>query len=324
MMKRFWILFVALVVIFGGAMLLLKGASAEGEQLPDPTVYLSGGTFVITSTAVPVAVNSQTLTQTVEIEGYVFWGGPSIVPETVVTEILITAGTRVEWVSVWDLRASEVYTDENGVNLMTNGEDWGQTGLAVYRPQADFQVYTLSGWGYNLQVPEGTKFWNYESKKWQTDGYYGYFTSLLVPIPVPEPPVSTPTPESESYTIFLPFVSSDRPPACLETSPFEVLGWQVPEGYAVCSWQNPGTLQGIEPVRVQHERYNWIYGGIVGPSATWLSPGEFADGLILLATPTQAGVSVVCSDTTCPEGFRRVYAFWGFSYELSWWPLSGF
>lgn len=397
------VIFVATVVLVAFLLsldLAKASESATGFFPVLPEVYAVGSRLYVTSTtAVEVWISPPpvVLTKTALIEGRSFYVGPDFEEEGL---FYVKAGWDVVFVRATSVAPGGSYVS-GGLSLVASDEVWGEVGIVSYTPGGYKQIFTLSGWGYALEVPVGLEFWNPEVGRWQEEPLYGFFTVVRVSLPEPYMAVEgasqiavgqsavftatiydagpgvpfsldftwsvsdheivtetvtgswsslqyfswetpgvkgitvsamgvtsthwvTVTVMEEPHRVFLPLVISDRPPECLQASPFEKLGWQTPEGYGVCSWQNPGPLGGVEPVRVQHERYNWLYPVLVGPDSTWLSPGDFSDGQITLSTLTHAGVSVVCANENCPEGFRRVYALWGFSYELSWWPLQGF
>ena len=312
-MKTRLIVLVMCLCVAGG-LLAVVPAQADVGELPNPEIYLTYGTAAVTSVITPIAVNSVTLTETFQVEGRMFWKGPEAAEGT----FLVTAGALSQRVEVLNLQLGEVYSDSNGVCITANAEGWGRSGIVVYQPEDGRRVYTLAGYGYSLVIPAGTLFWNFATEMWQVEPIYGFFTvvSVLEQVPEPDP---TPTPEpQEEFQVFLPLVSSDRPPACLENTPFEVTGWQMSVGYGVCSQEQPTEIDGTAPIRVQHERYNWLYPEVFGSQAAkWLSPGSFQDDLVSVSTETQAGLVVVCGDC---QGFRRIYAVWGLGYQLLYWP----
>ena len=395
MKTRFSFVIVVVLVLAGALFVAFSGiASADplDEGLPDTEIYVHDGAFVITTTEKSILVDGVILTDTVAVGGRFFWQGPRV--DGGIHQVTDGVNPRIA-VTGYTLFPGESYSDISGMAIVANPEEWGEMGVVLYSSpdSEDRQVYTLAGYGYDLKVPAGTLFWNYDLQEWLVEPKYGFFTAISVLRWRPEPPTLTlegPTEISamgagfytatlageylslpiefrweatdhavftdtregvqdmvslswgtpgmktvqvsaegvkttlvvtvtpKMYAVFLPLVSSDQPPACLENTPFGVTGWQISEGYAVCSREQPAEIEGVEPVRAQHEHYNWLYVGVFGPQAAeWLAPGSFEDELISFSTETQAGLVAVCGDCA---GFRRVYAVWGLGYQFIYWP----
>ena len=357
--------------------------------LPDTEIYVHDGAFVITTTEKSILVDGVILTDTTVVEGRFFWQGSRIDGEV----HQVTDGVNpYVIVTGYNLFPGESYSDTSGMAVVASPEEWGEMGVVLYSSpdSEDSQIYTLAGYGYDLQVSTGTLFWHYDTLEWSEEPQYGFFTAISVLKRPKQPtltlggqeeihamesgfytatlageslPLSTEfrweatdhtvftdtagiqdvvslswgtpgtitvqvsaegitttlvvTVTPKMYTVFLPLAISNRPPTCLENTPFEVTGWQTDAGYGVCSWARPADIDGVAPERVVTAHYNWIYTGITGPQARWLAPGSFDDDLFHMETSGQAGLAVVCDNCA---GFRRVYALWGFGYQLVYWP----
>lgn len=201
---------------------------------------------------------------------YSYW----YLPRAACYEVVLEVSGSSEDICFESLAPGEVFVDtKNKVSIKAAA--WA-AGILYFSDGGGREIYTIQGIGYASNLPADTMWWDFAGKVWTDVASWGGISVISVPEIVPQP---------VKYLLYMPMISVFKPSPCLKESPFLPFYWQINSGLGVCSEIQPGILQGISPIKVESDKYNWFYPNLTNG---WISVGStFKSSKLLISADTE-------------------------------------